>query len=103
MLFNVSIFKVEGFSMFPTISDKAFVLIKTSNFNFSPKKIFVFNHKKYGRLIKSLERKDSNGEFWFKGNQSDSVSMSDIGPVNENNIIGQVFLSISNDSIKLVK
>tara|TARA_B100001559_G_C16328646_1_gene542284 strand:+ start:514 stop:822 length:309 start_codon:yes stop_codon:yes gene_type:complete len=102
MFFNVSIFKVEGFSMFPTISDKAFVLIKTSNLNLSPKKIFVFNHKKYGRLIKSLVKTDSNGEFWFKGNQSDSVSMSDIGPVSENNIIGQVFLSISNNSIKLV-
>jgi hypothetical protein len=103
MFFNISIFKVEGFSMFPIISDKAFVLTKTSNFNLSPKKIFVFNHQKYGRLIKSLVKIDSDGKFWFKGDQSDSVSMNDIGPVNESNIIGQVFLSISNNSIKLVK
>ena len=54
-------------------------------------------------MIKSLVKIDSDGKFWFKGDQSDSVSMNDIGPVNESNIIGQVFLSISNNSIKLVK
>ena len=102
MFFNISIFKVEGFSMHPILSNGSYVVAKKTDFKSTAKKIFVFKHKKYGRLIKQLVRIDSQNLCWFKGHQRQSLSTFEIGPVSKSDIIGEAFLSVSKKSIKLL-
>ena len=85
--------------MSPSIENNSFVLMKS----FKEKKInkfFVFKHQIYGKLIKKLVKIDVSNHFWFEGEHQSSISKTQIGPIKEYNVLGQIVFSISKSSIK---
>ena len=99
MFLKFSIYKIEGDSMSPSLKNNTFVLIKP----FKQKKInklFIFQHETYGKLVKKLVKIDSSNHFWFEGEHQSSISKTQVGPIKEYNILGQIVFSISKLSIK---
>ena len=85
--------------MSPSLENNTFVLIKP----FKKKKLnkfFIFEHKTYGKLVKKLTKVDSSNHFWFEGEHQSSISKTQIGPIKEYNVLGQIVFSISKSSIK---
>ena len=85
--------------MSPSLKNNTFVLIKP----FKTKKInkfFIFQHETLGKLVKKLVKIDSSNYFWFEGENQSSISKTQIGPIKECNILGQIVFSISKSSIK---
>ena len=86
--------------MSPSLNNNTFVLTKP----FKKKKInkfFIFQHETYGKLVKKLVKIDSSNHFWFEGEHQSSISKTQVGPVRECDILGQIIFSISKSSIKL--
>ena len=92
MLFNLSIFKIQGDSMSPNISDDSFIITKPFSNIRNKNKLLIFKHKVYGKLVKRLNNIDSSNFFWFKGDSYTSISMDDIGPIKREQIIGEIIL-----------
>ena len=70
--------------MSPEIVDKSYVIVKQNNkANWFPKKnsILIFNHEKYGILVKRLTEADNHGNHWFCSNRKYSLSKEQIGPI----------------------
>ena len=85
--------------MSPSLTKNTFVLIKP----FKKKKInkfFIFQHEIYGNLVKKLVKIDSSNYFWFEGENQSSISKTQVGPIKEYNILGQIVFSISKSSMK---
>ena len=85
--------------MSPSLNKNTFVLIKP----FKKKKInkfFIFQHETLGKLVKKLVTIDSSNHFWFEGENRSSISKTQVGPIKECNILGQIVFSISKSSIK---
>ncbi|PAJ73206.1 hypothetical protein CJF42_17000 [Pseudoalteromonas sp. NBT06-2] len=83
--------------MSPHIPDKSYALIHTWLNIFKPKlgDILLFNHVKYGSIIKTLAHKDKQGFYWFNGENKQSVSMAEIGPISKKQIQGKVCITLS--------
>ena len=99
MFLKFFIYKIEGDSMSPSLNHNTFVLINP----FKKKKInkfFIFQHETLGRLVKKLVKIDSSNHFWFEGEHQSSISKTQVGPIKEYNILGQIVFSISKSSIK---
>ncbi len=99
MFLKFFIYKIEGDSMSPSIINNSFVLIRP----FRKKKInrfFIFEHEIYGKLIKKLVHIDSSNHFWFEGEHQSSITKTQVGPVKECDILGQIIFSISKSSIR---
>ena len=99
MFLKFFIYKIEGDSMSPSIINNSFVLIRP----FRKKKInrfFIFEHEIYGKLIKKLVNIDSSNHFWFEGEHQSSITKTQVGPVKECDILGQIIFSISISSIR---
>ena len=99
MFLKLSVYKIEGDSMSPSLNNGTFVLIKPFK-KIKINKFFIFQHKTYGTLVKKLVKIDSSNHFWFEGEHQSSISKSQVGPIKENNILGQIVFSISKSSIK---
>ena len=95
-----SIFKVSGESMLPDFHDKSYVVINNMIKNFNLNNVVIFNHQKYGVLIKKLTKIDENKNYWFEGFNSLSLSSSKIGPIKKCQILGVVKCSIARSSIR---
>tara|TARA_B100000989_G_scaffold298774_1_gene289753 strand:+ start:1290 stop:1568 length:279 start_codon:yes stop_codon:yes gene_type:complete len=90
--------------MSPEINDKSYVVVKQNRkSNWFPKinSVLIFNHQKYGNLIKRLVVADNNGNHWFCGSPNQSLSKEEIGPIRKENIYGRVLLIISKDKIRV--
>ena len=98
MFLKFSIYKIEGDSMSPSLNNNTFVLTKPYKKKIN--KFFIFQHETYGKLVKKLVKIDSSNNFWFEGEHQSSISKTQIGPIKENNILGQIVFSISKSSIK---
>ena len=98
MFLKFSIYKIEGDSMSPSLNNNTFVLTKPYKKKIN--KFFIFQHEIYGNLVKKLVKIDSSNNFWFEGEHQSSISKTQIGPIKENNILGQIVFSISKSSIK---
>ena len=85
--------------MSPSLANNTFVLIKPCDKK-KINKFFIFQHKTYGKLVKKLVKIDSSDHFWFEGEHQSSISKKQVGPIKENNILGQIVFSISKSSIK---
>ena len=88
--------------MSPEILDKSYVIVKqNSKANWFPKEnsILIFNHDKYGILVKRFTEADDNGNHWFCSNHKYSLSKAQIGPIKKENIYGKVLLVISKKKI----
>lgn len=91
-MLGFSIFKVNGESMSPFIPNKSYVLAQrwlTSYFISEGKKLLI-NHKKFGLIVKKVALVDHNGFIWLKGENNQSLSVEQIGPVNRQQVIGIV-------------
>ncbi len=95
------IYRIQGDSMSPSIEDNSFLLITSPIKNKRINKLFIFKHKLYGKLIKKLVKVDSSNLFWFTGENCHSIKKDQIGPINEDQILGQIVLSISKSSFKI--
>jgi len=87
--------------MNPEISNDSYVISKSFIYKKHKSQFLLFEHKKYGRLIKKLRIIDKNKNLWFQGNNRFSISTKNIGPINLNSVIGEVFISISRSKIKI--
>ncbi len=95
-MLGIRIGRVFGHSMLPRITPDSFIIsIKLPKWY--PKRVgqlFYLQHPRYGRIVKTLSVID-NGNYWFRGESSESVSEAAIGILNEQNIIGRVVFIIS--------
>jgi signal peptidase I len=96
-MFGYDIYKVNGKSMEPEIDENSFIFCIPYKTESRERSIFVIDHKKYGLLIKKLKYIDKNFNYWFVGENSDSISSEKIGPIKKNQIIGKAFLLFSKD------
>lgn len=89
--------------MLPLIPEKSFIF--TVKICSRPKAgdILIFNHLKYGKLIKKLIFIDRYSQLWFKGQNSNSLSIIDIGPINRGQVLGKVFFIISPKKLTFLK
>ena len=84
--------------MSPSLNNNTFVLTKPYK-----KKIntfFIFQHENLCKFVKNLLKIDSSNYFWFEGENQSSISKTQVGPIKECNILGQIVFSISKSSIK---
>ena len=101
---GLKIWKVTGHSMFPRIPQHSYILA-IHWFRFKGIKsgqTILMNHPKYGLLVKTVALIDKNGLIWCKGENASSIRVEELGPVNRQQIIGQVlkvFKKPVNDSL----
>lgn len=90
MLFKI--WKVKGHSMAPVIPSGCFVLV-VRRFYFLPLRQgqrLVINHPKYGAIVKKIALVDRNGFIWSKGENAQSLSVEELGPIDKSQILGRV-------------
>ncbi len=87
--------------MDPEISNNSYVISRSFVYKKNKSQLLLFEHKKFGKLIKKLKIIDKNQKLWFQGNDKFSISTRDIGPINHSSIIGEIFISISKSEIKI--
>ena len=91
-ILGFKIWKVSGHSMFPRIPEYSYVLVNHW-FNFFPLEVdqtVLIEHVDHGLILKKIALIDRNGFIWSKGENSSSMSVEQLGPVNKNQIIGRV-------------
>ena len=95
-MFGVNIYRVSGVSMQPRIPAGSFVLCMGAlRTKLKPGAIYLFEHPRFGQLIKTLSNIDNAGNLWFKGENSNSVSTQEMGPIRQKRVIGKVTWVIS--------
>ena len=52
----------------------------------------VINHPRFGVIVKTVAFVDQNGFIWSKGENQDSISVEQLGPVNKEQILGRIIL-----------
>jgi len=98
-VFKISIDKIEGDSMFPTIKDGSFVLsFFSNNMKIVPNKIYRLAHPQFGSIIKRLSFEDADGNFWFTGDSKRSTSLKKIGAIKREQINGRIWLVVDRKS-----
>ena len=81
--------------MKPIIKNNSFVLSIPFSDSNDKKLMLIFNHCKYGRLIKRLSFIDKRGFYWFEGDNVNSLTSKQIGPIQKKDILGKVLISFS--------
>jgi len=98
-VFKISIDKIVGDSMFPTIKDGSFVLsFFSNNMKIVPNKIYRLAHPQFGSIIKRLSFEDVDGNFWFTGDSKRSTSLKKIGAIKREQINGRIWLVVDRKS-----
>jgi len=101
-MFGLKVFKVTGESMAPAIPSGCFILsakwlmmlpIRTGQ-------RMVINHPKYGIIVKKVAIVDKNGFVWSKGENKDSLSVEQLGPVYKHQILGRVIRVFTRNTTK---
>lgn len=91
-MLGFKIWKVEGHSMAPKIPQDSYVLINKW-LNFLPVKKgqqLIMKHRVHGLIVKTVAIVDHNGFIWSKGENKNSVSVEQLGPVSKDQVIGRV-------------
>ncbi|WP_076409233.1 S24/S26 family peptidase [Shewanella sp. UCD-KL12] len=96
-MFGINLYRVTGASMQPRIPAGSFVLCMRAykRPTLILGAIYLFNHPKLGQLIKTLANIDSAGNLWFKGENNESISTQEIGPIKRCRVLGKVTWVIS--------
>ena len=87
--------------MSPKIPHDSYVLVDsfwTTNFLKANQSI-LFRHREYGLIVKTIAAIDHNGLVWSKGENENSVSIEQIGPVSKEDIIGKVVCVFKNKGV----
>ncbi|MBG56529.1 MAG: hypothetical protein CL935_05350 [Deltaproteobacteria bacterium] len=83
--------KVKGISMYPLIPEHSYILVyEFCKFFIQEKKIFIFQHKNLGLLVKKLTKIDNEENLWFESLNENGLSTSQIGPINKKDLVGIV-------------
>ena len=90
----LGIFKVQGDSMYPTLSAGDFVVTCRFYRKLAIGDLIVFNHNNYGRLIKRIIEIASTGELRLTGENNASVDSQQIGWVSKKDLLGIVLFKI---------
>ena len=82
--------------MSPRIPQCSYVLVNHwFNFwRFEVDQTVLISHAQHGLIIKKIALIDRNGFIWSKGENSSSISVEQLGPVNKSQIIGRVLMVI---------
>lgn len=92
------ILKVSGQSLMPVYQDGDFVLVSKIPILFRgirPGDFVVFQHPRHGKLIKRVERLESEGaSVYLLGTNSRSIDSRDFGAVPRGMVLGKVILHI---------
>lgn len=91
-MFGVKCLKVTGESMEPVIPPGCFILVAKwlLVFPIKPEQRLVINHPKYGLIVKTVAIVDRNGLIWSKGENSKSLSVEQLGPVDKTQLLGRI-------------
>lgn len=85
--------------MSPTLDNGDYVIIKKPR-AFRPGLIYVVNHIDFGRIIKRLERIETDGSLIFSGDNAASASSAIIAPVAPERVIGRALIAITKAGLK---
>ncbi|QUM76018.1 nickel-type superoxide dismutase maturation protease [Moritella sp. 24] len=82
--------------MSPCIPEGSYVLVNgwLSLLSVKPEQIIKVRHTRYGDIIKTLDHIDEQGFLWLRGEHESSVSMLEMGPVSQYQLIGVVWFII---------
>ncbi len=88
------ILKVQGHSMFPKIPQNSYVLVNQwlHFWRIKPDQTILIKHQTLGLIIKTVALIDRYGFIWSKGENSSSMTVERIGPVDKHQIIGPVLM-----------
>ena len=50
----------------------------------------VIQHPEYGVIVKTVAMVDKNGFIWIRGENDDSISVEQMGPIDKNQVLGRV-------------
>ena len=89
--------------MLPLIPEKSFIFAFKIYSRLKAGDILIFNHFKYGKLVKELNSIDRHNQLWFKGQNTHSLSINDIGPINREQILGKALFIISPKKLTILK
>ena len=92
MFLGLKIWKVQGLSMAPVIPAGSFILAIRwlSLLPIREGHRLIINHPKYGIIVKTVAMIDKSGFIWSKGENVESVSVEQLGPVDKQQILGRV-------------
>lgn len=79
--------------MSPCIPEGSYVLISRwcALLAIKPEQIIKVRHTRYGDIIKILDHIDEQGFLWLRGEHESSVSMLEMGPVSQDQLVGIVW------------
>lgn len=98
----IKIIKVAGESLSPFFLPGDYVLLGTKSFypwKIQPGDFIVFDHAKYGRMIKKVLDYDPNTDHYHvSGTHPLSLNSDQIGPISSLDVIGKVLFHLKNPS-----
>jgi len=88
--------------MSPRIPEGSYVLVNCwhSLLSVKPGQVVKVRHARYGDIIKTLDHIDEQGFLWLRGEHQSSVSMLEMGPINQQQVIG-IICSIIRSTLKV--
>jgi phage repressor protein C with HTH and peptisase S24 domain len=90
----LKLIKVTGSSLFPEYQEGDYVMIITCPFFiFKQGDTIVFQHPEHGKMIKNIERLDSD-KIHVVGIHPDSIDSRRFGPIYRRSVIGKVIWQI---------
>jgi|GEM_PF-486687 len=92
VMLGFKIWKVTGHSMAPKIPENSYILANRWLRHLPVKKgqMLVMEHKVYGLIVKTVAIVDRNGFIWSKGENTDSISVEQLGPSSKEQVLGRV-------------
>lgn len=91
----LSLLKIEGNSMLPTMANGNFVVVSHFFFGCKPGDIVVINHPIYKKIVKRIKKISEDGELWLQGENIESVSSEKMRWIDKEWVKGKVILTIA--------
>ncbi|CAM3173970.1 S24/S26 family peptidase [Moritella viscosa] len=90
-------------SMSSCIPEGSYVLVNCwrSLLSVKPGRIIKVRHTRYGDIIKTLDHIDKQGFLWLRGEHKSSISMLEMGPINQHQVIGIIWFIVKPPSINI--
>lgn len=91
-MLGFTFFKIKGDSMSPKIPNESYVLSCSwfKNLFLAEGKKILVQHQQYGLIVKTVALVDHNGFIWVKGENMQSISVEQLGPISTKQVIGRV-------------
>lgn len=87
--------RITGNSMYPTLRDGDYIwALRRLRGHYRQGDIVLVDHPKYAKIVKRIQSIDSNGLFWLTGDGIESVSSTEMGPINHRQILAKMFWHI---------